>query len=75
MSNGQAAIKLSAPNAESSITKAEKKITAGNADEAKAAAVNAIATLDKAAGKGIIHPNNAARRKARLVKKLNALKK
>ena len=59
----------------SSITKAEKKITAGNADEAKAAAVNAIATLDKAAGKGIIHPNNAARRKARLVKKLNAAKK
>jgi small subunit ribosomal protein S20 len=59
----------------SSITKAEKKITAGNADEAKAAAVNAIATLDKAAGKGIIHPNNAARRKARLLKKLNALKK
>jgi len=30
----------------------------------KTAAVNALATLDKAAGKGIIHPNNAARRKA-----------
>ena len=59
----------------SSVTKAEKKITAGNADEAKTAALNAITTLDKAAGKGIIHPNNAARRKARLVKKLNALKK
>jgi len=51
-----------------------EKIAAGNADEAKAAAVNAITTLDKAAGKGIIHPNNAARRKARLVKKLNALR-
>jgi small subunit ribosomal protein S20 len=37
--------------------------------------MTAISTLDKAAGKGIIHPNNAARRKARLVKKLNALKK
>jgi small subunit ribosomal protein S20 len=59
----------------SSVTKAEKKITAGDAGEAKIAAVNAISTLDKAAGKGIIHPNNAARRKARLVKKLNALKK
>jgi small subunit ribosomal protein S20 len=59
----------------SSITKAEKVISAGKVDEAKAAAVNAIATLDKAAGKGIIHPNNAARRKARLVKKLNSLKK
>ena len=58
-----------------SITKAEKVITTGKADEAKAAALNAISTLDKAAGKGIIHPNNAARRKARLVKKLNAPKK
>ena len=59
----------------SSITKAEKVINAGKADEAKAAALTAISTLDKAAGKGIIHPNNAARRKARLVKKLNAVKK
>ena len=47
----------------SSITEAEKKITASNADEAKAAAINAIVTLDKAAGKGIIRPNNALRAK------------
>ena len=33
----------------------------------------ALRTLDKAAGKGIIHKNNAARRKSRLMKKLNAL--
>jgi small subunit ribosomal protein S20 len=32
----------------------------------------AIRTLDKAAVKGIIHKNNAARRKSRLMKKLNA---
>lgn len=32
----------------------------------------AIAELDKAASKGIIHPNNAARRKSRLMKQLNA---
>lgn len=31
----------------------------------------AVSALDKAAEKGIIHPNNAARRKSRLVKKLN----
>jgi small subunit ribosomal protein S20 len=31
----------------------------------------AIKTLDKAAQKKIIHPNNAARRKSRLVKALN----
>jgi len=31
----------------------------------------ATKALDKAAQKGIIHPNNAARRKSRLVKKYN----
>lgn len=36
-------------------------------------AVNAaISALDKAAEKGIIHPNNAARRKSRLMAKVNA---
>jgi small subunit ribosomal protein S20 len=58
----------------SSITKAEKLIAAGKTDEAKVAVLTATSTLDKAAGKGIIHPNNAARRKARLVKKLNSVK-
>jgi len=30
-----------------------------------------MSTLDKAAVKGVIHKNNAARRKSRLMKKLN----
>lgn len=30
----------------------------------------AISALDRAAGKGVIHPNNAARRKSRLMKLL-----
>lgn len=58
----------------SGVTKAEKLITAGKADEAKAAVVDALSKLDKAAVKGVIHPNNAARRKARLAKKLNSIK-
>ena len=33
----------------------------------------AIKALDKAAAKGIIHPNNAARRKSRLMARLNRL--
>jgi small subunit ribosomal protein S20 len=45
------------------------------AAQARAAALTAISELDKAAGKGVIHPNNAARRKSRLVKQLNALEK
>lgn len=36
------------------------------------AVVAAISALDKAAEKGIIHPNNAARRKSRLMAKVNA---
>jgi small subunit ribosomal protein S20 len=32
----------------------------------------AMKRLDKAATKGIIHPNTAARRKSRLMKKINA---
>jgi small subunit ribosomal protein S20 len=35
----------------------------------------AIRELDKAASKGIIHKNNAARRKSRLFRELNSLKK
>ncbi len=41
-------------------------------EEAKAATLAAISALDRAAQKGVIHPNNAARRKSRLMKKLNA---
>ena len=40
-------------------------------EEAKAATMAAISALDRAAHKGVIHPNNAARRKSRLMKKLN----
>jgi small subunit ribosomal protein S20 len=35
----------------------------------------ALRSLDKAAGKGVIHKNNAARRKSRLMAKFNALSK
>jgi len=53
------------------ITKAEKFIFSGELEAAQKAVVDAISSLDKAAGKGIIHPNNVARRKSRLSKKLN----
>ncbi len=53
------------------ITKAERAIFSGELEKARPAVVSAIGSLDKAAEKGIIHPNNAARRKSRLMKKLN----
>ncbi len=43
--------------------------------ESQDAVRQACSTLDKAAGKGIIHKNNAARRKSRLMKKFNTHQK
>lgn len=42
-------------------------------EAASQAAQQAILALDKAANKGVIHHNNAARRKSRLMKKLNSV--
>ena len=55
----------------SDIKKAEKAIFSGDVASAREAAVAAISTLDKAANKGTIHANKAARSKSRLMKKLN----
>ena len=41
-------------------------------EDADAAVRLAIKKLDKAAAKGVIHPNQAARRKSRLMTKVNA---
>lgn len=57
------------------ITKAEKLIFSGELEAAQGAVATVIRSLDKAAEKGIIHPNNAARRKSRLMKKLNKARK
>jgi small subunit ribosomal protein S20 len=53
------------------IAKAHKSLTEGK-DESAEAVKLAISSLDKAAIKGVIHKNNAARRKSRLMKRLNA---
>ena len=53
------------------VKKAEVAIRAGDRDAAQTAVVAAISMLDRVASKGIIHKNNAARRKSRLMAKLN----
>jgi small subunit ribosomal protein S20 len=53
------------------VKKARTAITQHPA-EAQAELVAAISALDKAAKKGVIHRNNAARRKSRLMKRYNA---
>lgn len=55
------------------IAKARTTIDAGEKEAAVEATMRAIKALDKAAQKGVLHKNNAARRKSRLMKKLAAL--
>ena len=53
------------------VKKARSLIEEGKLDEAQEVVQKAISALDRAAQKGVIHHNNAARRKSRLVKMLN----
>ena len=55
--------------------KISELISSGKADEAKAALPKASSVIDKAAAKGVIHKNAAARKKSRLAKKINAIVK
>ncbi len=56
------------------VAKAGTAIRQGQVEEGEAAVLQAIRALDKANKKGVIHDNNAARRKSRLMAKLNTLK-
>lgn len=57
------------------VRKARQAIESEDVVEARQATLEAISALDKAAEKGIIHKNNASRRKSRLMKKLADLEK
>ncbi len=48
------------------------KLAHGSVDEAKAAFLAVQKVLDRTAAKGVIHPNQAARRKSRLNARLKA---
>ena len=50
-------------SARTAVKKAETSVSAGDQAEALAAVRAAISQLDKVADKGVIHKNNAARRK------------
>ena len=55
------------------VASSEKLIASGEVGEAKAMMAQAISVLDRAARKGVIHRNNAARRKSRLMKRFNQI--
>lgn len=57
------------------VRKARTAIEDGELEDARQATLVAISALDKAAEKGILHKNNASRRKSRLMKHLAELEK
>ena len=61
--------------ARTAIKKARTTMEGGTAQDARTATLEAIRTLDKAADKGVIHKNNAARRKSRLMRQLAKIEK
>jgi small subunit ribosomal protein S20 len=55
------------------VKKVDAAVTNNDGAAAKEALVVAASKLDKAAAKGLIHKNAAARKKSRLMKKTNSL--
>ena len=61
--------------ARTEVKKARLAMESGNLEEARQATLVAVSALDVAAEKGVVHRNNASRRKSRLMKRLAALEK
>lgn len=55
------------------IKKFDAAVASGNKEEAAAAYTAAVVAVDKAVNKGILHKNNAARKKSSLTLKKNAM--
>ncbi|OGZ33597.1 MAG: 30S ribosomal protein S20 [Candidatus Portnoybacteria bacterium RBG_19FT_COMBO_36_7] len=64
-------LNLARAKAVKDITKKIKKLALTNRDEAKKLMASAYQALDKAAKRGVIKKNTAARKKSRLMKLLN----
>ncbi len=58
----------------SAIAKALRSVESGDVAEAEIDVHNALSTLDRAVQKGILHKNNADRRKSRMAVRLNKMK-
>lgn len=54
---------------------ANSALESGDVEQSREAVLKATSALDKAAAKGVIHKNNAARRKGAVMRKLAALEK
>ena len=55
------------------LKRANHAVAGSDSEQASADVAAAISEIDKAVSKGIIHKNTAARKKSRLMKKLNGM--
>ena len=55
------------------VGRANRSLAAGDAEAAQPAVLAAVKLLDRAVRKGLLHRNNAARRKSRMMAKLSRL--
>ncbi len=59
--------------AKTRVRAARRALAADTPEEAQSAVRLAMSSLDRAVKLGVLHPNNASRRKSRLAKRLGAL--
>lgn len=64
--------RMASSAAKTSIKRFEQALASGDEKAAQAAYIKAVSTVDKAAGKGVIHKNAANRKKAQLAKRVAA---
>ena len=55
------------------VGRANRSLDDGDAESARLAVASAVSMLDRAVRRGILHKNNVARRKSRMMAKLNSL--
>lgn len=65
--------KMAKTQLKNALKKFEAAVVAGDKTVAAAAYKNAVKKLDRAANKGLVHTNKAARKKSQFTRKLNSM--
>ena len=60
-------------NMRSTLKKFDQAVAIGSRDEAVNTYADAVKTVDRAVSKGLLHKNNAARKKSRMARQMNAM--
>ena len=61
-------------NLKTTLKKFDSAAAGGNREEAAGAYKDAVKTVDRAVSKGLIHKNNAARKKSKIARRINAMR-